>query len=156
MTGEGRSEQEAVVVEEQLVAAIEADLRELVERELRQFLEHYEECQRADDIWITEDLWIGMENVRLHGWVCTYRSNIFVRRDDVFEIPQFLCWIDFSDPEHYFARRLANINIVYLPNLNRCYVKAEIHEHEIRDVAEHIAITAGKLLLLEETAAKQG
>jgi hypothetical protein len=156
MTGDGGSKREAVDVEEQPLDAIEADLRELVEKELTRFLEHYEECQRVDEIWISEDMWVGKENVRLHGWVCDYRSNIFVRRDDVFEIPQILCWVEFSDPENYFARRLAHVNIVHLPSLNRCYVKAEIHDHDIRDVAEHIVITAGKLALLEEATAKQG
>jgi hypothetical protein len=136
-------------MEEQLIKMVEADLREVVERELNQFLEHYGECQRVNDIRISEDLWVGIENVRLHGWICDYRSNIFVTRDDVFEIPQFLCWVEFTDPEHNFARRLAHINLVYLPKFNRCYIRAEIHDY-IRDVAEHIVEKAEKLALIEQ------
>jgi hypothetical protein len=134
---------------EELIQMVEQDLREVVERELEQFLEHYEECQRVDDLWVMEDFGVGI-NVKLHGWVCDHRSNIFVRREDVFEIPQFLCWVEFADPEHNFARRLAHINLVYLPKLNKCYVRAEIHDYDIREVAEHIVERAEMLALIEQ------
>jgi len=137
-------------MEEQLIAMVKEDLRKVVEEELKKFLEHYTECQRVDDLWITEDFGVGIEDVKLHGWNCDYRSNIFVRRDDIFEIPQFLCWIEFTDPEHYYARRLAHINLVYLPKFNRCYIRAEIHDYDIRDVAEHIVEKAEKLALIEQ------
>jgi hypothetical protein len=137
-------------MEEQLIKMVEADLREVVERELNQFLEHYGECQKVDDLWVMEDFGIGIEDVRLHGLLCDYRSNIFVRREDVFEIPQFLCWVEFTDPEHNFARRLAHINLVYLPKLNKCYIRAEIHDYDIREVAEHIVERAETLALIEQ------
>jgi hypothetical protein len=137
-------------MEEQLIKMVEQDLREVIERELNRFLEHFTECERVDDLWVMEDLGVGIEDVKLHGWICDYRSNIFVRRDDVFEIPQFLCWIEFADPESNLYRRLAHINLVYLPRLNKCYIKTDIHDFDIREVAEHIIEKAERLALLEE------
>jgi hypothetical protein len=135
---------------EELIEVVEADLREVVEEELNKFLEHYGECQRVDDLWVNEDFGVGIENVKLHGWTCDYRSNIIIARDGLFEIPQFLCWVEFTDPEDIFARRLAHINLVYLPKFNKCYIRARIHEHDIREVAEHLIEKAEKLALIEQ------
>jgi hypothetical protein len=140
-------------MDEQLIKMVEADMRQVVEEELNKFLEHYTECQRVDDLWVNEDFGVGIENVKLHGWICEYRSNIIIARDDLFEIPQFLCWIEFTDPEDIFTRRLAHINLVYLPKSNKsnnCYIRARIHELDIWEVAEHIVEKAEKL------ATKQG
>lgn len=127
------------MTEEQLVAMIEADLRQVVETEVKRFAEHYEECKEVSSIWTVEDLDVSIYDITLHGLNCDYHEFIFVTKDQLVEVPQYTCWVTFEDPEHQLYRRLAHVKVLFIKDLNRCYVEKKIHNYDIREVAEHIA-----------------
>jgi hypothetical protein len=127
-------------VDEDLVRTIEADLRALVEAEINKFLERYSECTRVHSIYINEDFDAIIHEMLLHGLPCDYHVNIVITREQLYEIPEWVCWPMYEDGVK--TRRLGFIKIVHLPGLNKCYVQTEIYENDIREIAEHIASTA--------------
>jgi hypothetical protein len=129
---------------EDAVKTIEADLRQLVETEVKRFAEHYTECQEASSIWTVEDLDVSIHDVMLHGLNCDYHNFIFVTKDQLIEIPEYLCWVTFEDPEHQLYRRLAHVKVLFIPSLNKCYIEKKIYHYDIREVAEHIARTGAE------------
>jgi hypothetical protein len=126
------------VMEQEIIKTIEADLREVVEAEVFKFRDRYSECKKVDSIYFNEDVSIGVYDVPLHGLICNHYLNIFVTSEALYEFPEFSCYVVFEDKERDFIRRLAHLMLIYTPVENRCYIKTEIHDYEIREVVEHI------------------
>ena len=125
-------------MEQELIKTIEEDLRQVVEAEVLKFRDRYSECKKVDSIYFNEDVSIGVYDIPLHGLICNHYLNIFVTSGALYEFPEFSCYVVFEDKERDFKRELAHIILIYTPVTNRCYIKTEIHDYEIREVAEHI------------------
>ncbi len=138
---------------QELVSMVEADLRQVVEAEFMKFRDRHPECTKVDSIYLNEDVSIGVYDIQLHGLICNHYLNLFVTRDIIHEFPEFGCRIVFEDKEANFRRDLGYIMILYTP-LNRCYIKAEIHEYELREAAEYIVKTAAAIEAAEEEGSK--
>ena len=98
------------------------------------------ECTRVDSIYINEDLDTTTYNVLLHGLPCDHHVNAIVTREQLYEIPEWVCRPMYEDGVK--TRRLGVIKTVHLPGLNKCYVQTSIYESEIKETAEYIASTA--------------
>jgi hypothetical protein len=129
-------------MEQEPIKTIEADLREVVEAEISKFIDRYSECKRVDSIYFNENVSIGVYDIPLHGLICNHYLNIFVTNDRLYEFPEFSCYVVFEDKERDFRRALAHIMLIYTPVTNKCFIKTELHEYEISDVAKHIVKTA--------------
>jgi hypothetical protein len=133
-----------VMAMKELVDLVEKDLREVVEWEMIRFRDRYPECMKVDSIYINEDFGVGVYDIQIHGLVCNHHLNIFVTREALYEFPEFRCWVVFEDTEFGFRRELAHILLFYTP-LNKCYVKTELNETELRETAEHIVRVAARI-----------
>jgi hypothetical protein len=122
---------------EEQVKTIEEDLRALVEAEIKRVLERYSECMRVNSIYINEDFDATIYDTLLHGLPCDYHVNVVITREQLYEIPEWICWVMYEDEVK--VRRLGFIKIVHLPGLNKCYIQTETYESDIREIAEHIA-----------------
>jgi hypothetical protein len=131
---------------EDLVRVVEQDLKEVVEAEIQRFRDKFVECKQVDTIYLNEDFNVGIYGIELYGWRCNHYLNMFITRDTIYEFPELSCFLEFEDKEHNFKRDLAYVKLIFTPIPNRCYVKAEIHETELRETAEHIV----KVAWLEE------
>jgi hypothetical protein len=129
-------------MEEQLIKTIEHDLRQVIQEEAHRFRDRYSECQKVDSIYLNEDVSIGVYDIQLHGLTCNHYLNLFVTSGVIYEFPEFSCFIVYEDKDADFKRDLAHILLLYTPITNRCYVKIELHDYEIRETAEHIIKTA--------------
>jgi hypothetical protein len=129
---------------EELIAMVERDLREVVGIELMKFRDRYPECIKVDSVYLNEHFSVSVYDIQVHGLRCSHHLNIFIAGNALFEFPEFGCFVEFIDPEYNFKRDLAYIKLVYTP-ANRCYIKTEIHEIEIRETAEHIVRVAAAL-----------
>jgi hypothetical protein len=122
---------------EDQVRIIEEDLRALVEAEIRGFLERYGECMRVDSIIINEDFDATIYDKLLHGLPCDYHVNVVITREQLYEIPEWICLVIYDDGVK--AEWLGHIKIVHLPGFNKCYIQTMTYENNIREIAEHIA-----------------
>jgi hypothetical protein len=129
-------------MEEQLIKTIEQDLRQVVEAEAHRFRDRYSECQRVDSIYLNEDISVAVYDLQIHGLICHHYLNLFVTSGVIYEFPEFSCYIRFEDKEADFKRDLAHILLLYTPVTNKCFIKVEFHDYEIRETAEHIIKTA--------------
>jgi hypothetical protein len=128
-------------MEQQIIKVVEQDLRQVVEAEINRFRDRYTECQKVDSVYLNEDLSIAVYDIQIHGLTCDHYLNLFIAGDRIYEFPEFRCYITYEDKDADFKRHLAHILLLYTPT-NRCYIKVELHEYEIREVAEHIIKTA--------------
>jgi hypothetical protein len=126
---------------QELIKLIEEDLRQVAETEITKFRDRYSECQVVNSIYLNEQISIGVYDIQIHGLSCDHYLNLYIAGDRIYEFPEFRCYITYEDKEADFKRHLAHIVLLYTPT-NRCYLKAEIHYHEPREVAEHIVKAA--------------
>jgi hypothetical protein len=134
---------------QELIDMVERDLRQVVEAEFMKFRERYSECVKVDSIYLNEHVAIGVYDIQIHSLICSHHLNIFIAGDRLHEFPEFNCYVRYEDKDTDFKRDLGHIVLLYTPT-NKCYVKFEFHEYELREVAEHIMKTAAALAAAEE------
>ena len=140
-----------MAMEDQLIQMVKQDLKQLVEEDIRRFTEHYPECKEVSSIWIAEDLEIGIHNIMLHGLICDYHLHVFITREQLVEVPEYVCWVSFEDPEHEVYRRLAHVKLLFLPG--RCYIESKVHDFDVHELADHLvrlAVAEERRALLED------